>query len=76
MSTLGETNNAQFFPYLKVVRFISSRTAAYVDLCDTARIPWFTFNFRRYLHRTVALLLVPLKRKLKRCSRAVIRRGP
>ena len=56
MSTIGETNNAQFFPYLKVVRFISSRTAAYVDRCDTARIPWFTFNFRRYLQEPKALL--------------------
>jgi hypothetical protein len=31
MSTLGETNNAQFFPYLKVVRLIATQGAAPVD---------------------------------------------
>ena len=31
MSTLGETNNAQFFLNLKVVRFIATRTAASVN---------------------------------------------
>jgi hypothetical protein len=31
MSTLGQTNNAPFFPYLKVVRLIATQGAAPVD---------------------------------------------
>jgi hypothetical protein len=56
ISTLSETNNAQFFSEPESLRFIASRTAAYVDRYDTVRIPWFTFNFRRYLEEPKALL--------------------
>ena len=55
MSTLGETNNAQFLN-LKVVRFIATRTAASVNRqYYSVRILWFT-NLQRPLAGAETLL--------------------
>ena len=54
MSTLGETNNAQFFLYLKVVRFIEQRHLWTVN--GKVLDPLFTFNLRRYLQEPKTLL--------------------
>jgi hypothetical protein len=55
ISTVGEPNNAQLFSEPESLRFIASRTAAYVDRYDAVRIPWFT-NLQRHLQEPKTLL--------------------